>query len=100
MIYEISARSCRAYDPRFLFAWPNSRISVMGGPQAAEVLATVKQDQLRRQGKSAMTEQELKDFKRPTLEKYELEGGTLIIGRCPFIGRSIKGVEWSFYLQV
>ena len=35
----------RAYDPRFLFMWPNSRISVMGGPQAADVLATVKQDQ-------------------------------------------------------
>ena len=40
----------RAYDPRFLFMWPNSRISVMGGPQAADVLTTVKQDQRHRNG--------------------------------------------------
>jgi len=64
----------RAYDPRFLFMWPNSRISVMGGSQAADVLATVKQDQLRRQGKPEMTEQQLEEFRRPTLEKYEREG--------------------------
>ncbi|CAK9012771.1 unnamed protein product [Durusdinium trenchii] len=64
----------RAYDPRFMFIWPNSRISVMGGAQAADVLATVKQDQLKRQGKAAMTEKELSDFKKPTLEKYEAEG--------------------------
>ena len=41
----------RAYGPRFLFMWPNARISVMGGPQAASVLSTVKQDQLARAGK-------------------------------------------------
>ncbi|CAJ1359054.1 unnamed protein product [Effrenium voratum] len=64
----------RAYDPRFLFSWPNSRISVMGGVQAADVLSTVKQDQLRRAGKPEMTEEELQEFRRPTLEKYEVEG--------------------------
>uniref|UniRef100_A0A7S2NQJ3 methylcrotonoyl-CoA carboxylase n=1 Tax=Zooxanthella nutricula TaxID=1333877 RepID=A0A7S2NQJ3_9DINO len=64
----------RAYDPRFLFMWPNSRISVMGGAQAADVLATVKQDQLQRQGKPQMEEAELAEFRRPTLEKYEKEG--------------------------
>jgi len=64
----------RAYDPRFLFTWPNSRISVMGGAQAAEVLATVKQDQLKRQGKAAMTSEQLQEFKQPTLDKYEAEG--------------------------
>lgn len=64
----------RAFDPRFLFMWPNSRISVMGGEQAANVLATVKQDQLKAAGKTLMTEAELAAFKQPTLEKYEKEG--------------------------
>ncbi len=64
----------RAYGPRFLFTWPNSRISVMGGPQAASVLSTVKQDQLARAGKPALTAEEVAEFERPTREKYELEG--------------------------
>ncbi len=64
----------RAYSPRFLFMWPNSRISVMGGPQAASVLSTVKQDQLARAGKPRMTEAEVEVFERPTREKYEVEG--------------------------
>ncbi len=62
----------RAYSPRLLFMWPNSRISVMGGEQAANTLLTVKLDQLRRQGES-MSEVEQKEFTRPTLEKYERE---------------------------
>lgn len=64
----------RAFSPRFLFMWPNSRISVMGGEQAANVLATVRQDALRASGKAQLSEQELAEFKRPTLEKYEREG--------------------------
>lgn len=64
----------RAYDPRFLYMWPNARISVMGGEQAANVLATVKQDGLVAQGKAPMPEAELEEFKRPILEKYEREG--------------------------
>jgi acetyl-CoA carboxylase carboxyltransferase component len=64
----------RAYDPRFLFMWPNARISVMGGPQAADVLATVKQDQRAREGLSPMSGEELDEFRRPILEKYETEG--------------------------
>jgi len=64
----------RAYGPRFLFMWPNARISVMGGEQAANVLATVRQDGLKASGKTAMTEKELEEFKRPTLDKYEKEG--------------------------
>lgn len=64
----------RAYSPRFLFMWPNSRISVMGGEQAAKVLSTVKQDQLKAAGEKLMTEVELKKFEAPTLEKYEKEG--------------------------
>ena len=64
----------RAYDPRFLFMWPNSRISVMGGPQAADVLSTVKQDQREREGKAPMEGEELDNFRAPILEKYEREG--------------------------
>lgn len=64
----------RAFSPRFLFMWPNSRISVMGGEQAANVLATVKQDGLKASGKPLMTEQELAAFKQPILDKYEKEG--------------------------
>ena len=64
----------RAFDPRFLFMWPNSRISVMCVEQAANVLATVKQDQLKAGNKTLMTEKELADFKQPILDKYELEG--------------------------
>ena len=64
----------RAYDPRFLFMWPNSRISVMGGPQAADVLTTVKQDQRAREGREPMAGEELDAFRAPILEKYEVEG--------------------------
>ena len=64
----------RAFGPRFLFLWPNARISVMGGPQAASVLSTVKQDQLVRAGKPPMGPEEVAEFERPTREKYDLEG--------------------------
>jgi 3-methylcrotonyl-CoA carboxylase beta subunit len=68
------AMSGRAYGSRFLWMWPNARISVMGGAQAANVLLTIKQDQLAREGKPAMTQEEADEFKRPILEKYENEG--------------------------
>jgi acetyl-CoA carboxylase carboxyltransferase component len=63
----------RAYQPRFLFMWPNSRISVMGGEQAASVLAQVKQTQLEAAGKK-MSAAEEKTFKQPILETYDREG--------------------------
>jgi acetyl-CoA carboxylase carboxyltransferase component len=63
----------RAYQPRFLFMWPNSRISVMGGEQAASVLAQVKQTQLEAAGKK-MSDAEERAFKQPILDKYEEEG--------------------------
>jgi acetyl-CoA carboxylase carboxyltransferase component len=63
----------RAYQPRQMWMWPNARISVMGGEQAANVLATVKQDQLEAAGQPLMDEAALAAFKRPTLEKYETE---------------------------
>jgi 3-methylcrotonyl-CoA carboxylase beta subunit len=62
----------RAYGPRLLFMWPNARISVMGGEQAANTLLTVKLDQLARDNKT-MPEAEQREFVRPTLEKYEQE---------------------------
>ncbi len=62
----------RAYSPRLLFMWPTSRISVMGGEQAANTLLTVKLDQLKRSGQ-AMSEAEQAEFVRPTREKYEVE---------------------------
>ncbi|HKV54495.1 MAG TPA: carboxyl transferase domain-containing protein [Candidatus Binataceae bacterium] len=62
----------RAYSPRMLFTWPNTRISVMGGEQAANTLLTVKLDQLAREG-GAMAPEEQREFVRPTLEKYEYE---------------------------
>src|SRR5574341_1208871 len=68
------AMSGRAYGSRFLWMWPNARISVMGGEQAANVLLTIKQDQLVREGKPAMSPEEADEFKRPILEKYENEG--------------------------
>jgi 3-methylcrotonyl-CoA carboxylase beta subunit len=64
----------RAYDPRFLWMWPNAKISVMGGPQAAGVLATVKQEGLKHRGKPLMNEAEEAEFKQPILDKYEKEG--------------------------
>jgi acetyl-CoA carboxylase carboxyltransferase component len=64
----------RAYGPRFLWMWPNARISVMGGEQAASVLLTVKMEQLARRGQPPLTAEEQEAFKAPTLEKYEREG--------------------------
>jgi len=63
----------RGYSPRFLFTWPNSRISVMGGEQAANVLLQVKLEALEADGKT-MSADEQAEFKRPILEKYEREG--------------------------
>jgi acetyl-CoA carboxylase carboxyltransferase component len=63
----------RAYDPRFLWTWPNARISVMGGEQAASVLVTVKRDQLARGG-GALSPAEEAAIRDPILAKYEHEG--------------------------
>ena len=75
----------RAYQPRFLFMWPNSRISVMGGEQAASVLAQVKQAQLEAAGKK-MSEAEERAFKQPILDKYEAEGSPYLLDRAA-VGR-------------
>jgi len=63
----------RAYGPRFLFTWPNARISVMGGEQAASVLATVRRDNIEAGG-GAWSEVEEEEFKQPIREQYEREG--------------------------
>ncbi len=62
----------RAYEPRFLFSWPNSRIGVMGGEQAAGVLATVRRDAMEARGQDWSGEQE-EAFKAPIRERYEEE---------------------------
>jgi acetyl-CoA carboxylase carboxyltransferase component len=63
----------RAYEPRLLWMWPNARISVMGGEQAASVLVTVKRDQLARDGKTLSAEEEAA-IRGPILDKYNVEG--------------------------
>ncbi len=60
----------RAYSPRFMWSWPNSRISVMGGEQAAGVLATVRRQAIERKGGTWSAEDEA-EFKRPTIEMFE-----------------------------
>ncbi|MFC3529244.1 carboxyl transferase domain-containing protein [Paracoccus mangrovi] len=68
--------SGRAYGPRFLWTWPNSRISVMGGEQAAGVLATVRRDGIERAGGTWSAEDEA-EFKRPTIEMFERQSHPL-----------------------
>ena len=63
----------RAYDPRFLWMWPNARISVMGGDQAAAVLATVRRDGIEGRGEDWSAEAE-EEFKAPIREQYEHQG--------------------------
>lgn len=63
----------RAYDPRFMFMWPNARISVMGGEQAAGVLATIKRDQMEKKNRPWSKEQE-EEFRKPILDTYQTQG--------------------------
>ncbi len=71
----------RAFGPRFLWMWPNARISVMGGEQAASVLATVRRDALEGQGKDWSAEDEAK-FRAPLLEQYETQGPSVLRQRA------------------
>ena len=66
----------RAYSPRFLWTWPNSRISVMGGAQAAGVLATVRREAMEKRGETWSAEDE-EAFKRPTVEMFERQAHPL-----------------------
>jgi acetyl-CoA carboxylase carboxyltransferase component len=67
------AMAGRAYDPRLLFMWPNSKISVMGGEQAAGVLTSIKEAQLKKAGKE-VNEEEIQNFRKKMLDRYEYEG--------------------------
>ncbi len=67
------AMSGRAYDPHLLFMWPNAKISVMGGEQAADVLATIREEQLAAKGEKLTTEEKEK-IRNPIIEKYDREG--------------------------
>jgi len=66
----------RAYSPRFLFMWPNSRISVMGGEQAANVLAQVREDGIVRKTGKPWSQDERDTFMKPILDKYEYESSS------------------------
>ena len=66
----------RAYDPRFMWSWPNSRIAVMGGEQAAGVLATVKRDSIERKG-GEWSQGNEKDFKQPIIDQFEYQSHPL-----------------------
>lgn len=63
----------RAYEPRLMFMWPNARISVMGGEQAASVLSQVKEQNLKKQGKT-WSEEERRGFEQPIIETYDQQG--------------------------
>lgn len=63
----------RSYGPRFMFTWPNSRISVMGAEQAAQVMVTIRQQKLEREGQD-LTDEEAEEIAQPLREKYEHEG--------------------------
>jgi acetyl-CoA carboxylase carboxyltransferase component len=67
------AMAGRAYDPRLLFMWPNSKISVMGGEQAAGVLTSIKEAQIKKAGKE-VNEEEIQNFRKKMLDRYEYEG--------------------------
>ena len=67
------AMAGRAFQPQFCWIWPNARISVMGGDQAANVLATIKKEKIEKDGKKVST-QELEELKQPIMDKYEKEG--------------------------
>ena len=62
----------RGYNPRFLWTWPNARISVMGGEQAAEVMLTIKQDQLAKEGKTPLTKEESEALKAPIIVSFSI----------------------------
>lgn len=64
----------RAYGPRWLWSWPNHKISVMGGRQAADVLVTIKQDQLEREGEQLMNEEVMEMVRQPIIKTYDKEG--------------------------
>ncbi len=63
----------RAFDPRFMWMWPNARISVMGGEQAAGVLSQIREDAMQAKG-TPMSEDELREFRQPLLDQYESQG--------------------------
>ncbi len=79
----------RGYDPRLLWMWPNARISVMGGEQAASVLTTVKRDQLAREGKT-LSEQDEAAIRQPILDKYRARGLAVLLHRAA-LGRRHPG---------
>jgi acetyl-CoA carboxylase carboxyltransferase component len=93
----------RAYQPRFLFTWPNSRVSVMGGEQAASVLSQVKREQLAREQGHALGPDEIAAIEQPIRDKYEREGSPYYATArlwddgvvCPSETRDVLGLALS-----
>ncbi len=96
----------RAYDPRFLWMWPNARISVMGGDQAADVLATVKEAGIRRQGKP-FSEEDKEAFRQPFVEQFDAQSRALYASSRlwddgiidPRLSRDVLGLSLSVSLN-
>lgn len=92
----------RAYSPNFMYMWPNARISVMGGEQAANVLATIQRDNFEAEGKTWSLEKE-KEFKDPILKKYEVESHAYYSSArlwddgviCPEDTRKVLGLSFA-----
>ena len=76
----------RAYSPRFLFTWPNARISVMGGEQAATVLATVRRDNIEAEGKTWSARRRRRHSRRRSATQYEARGQSVLRHRAA-VGR-------------
>ena len=95
----------RAYDPRFLFMWPNSRISVMGGPQAADVLTTVKQDQMSRENLPQMSDYEIENLGTPIYRikchcnTCQEHYGRPVNDECEFLVRDAKAIQEKLELK-
>jgi acetyl-CoA carboxylase carboxyltransferase component len=89
----------RAYSPRFLWLWPNAQTSVMGGQQAANVLLTVRLDNLHTEGHD-MTKKEQEEFMAPTLEKYEREGSAYFSTARLWDDGIIDPVDTRMYLAL
>lgn len=97
----------RAYNPDFLWMWPNARISVMGGEQAANVLLHVKQEALKKQGKPLLKDDEIQELKKPILNKYEEEGSAYYSSSRiwddgiidPIQTRDVLGLSFSICLE-
>ena len=72
----------QAFDPRFTFCWPNAKISVMGGAQAADVITIVKNNQLKREGKEPLTQDVIDMMKQPIIDMFDKGSSAYAMTSC------------------